>query len=157
MLNEGLIQKLDNGIYILNDYFDDEFYTFSLKYSKLIFSRTSALYLNGLYNKQLEYLEANFPYSYNVSKIKGLCCHQICSSKYDLGVIEIQTPAGNIVKTYDKERCICDLYLYDDLDNERIRYAISEYKRQGINHDKLFEYAKKLGIYDKIKAIFEVI
>lgn len=157
MANKNILQKLDSGIYILNNFIDDDFYTYFLKYSKLIYSRTSALYLNGLYNKQLEYLEANFPYTYNISKIKKIRCHPICDWKYDLGIIEIETPAGNLVKTYDMERCICDLFVYNDLDNEGVKFAIERYKKVGINHDKLYEYAKKLGVYKELRAIFEVI
>ena len=153
----GLISRIDNGIYLMNEYFQDDFYTLSLKYSRMIFCRKSALYLHDLTNTQIEYLQGNFPYGYNITNVQGVKGYVVGKTKYSIGICNIKTPLGNIVKTYDKERCICDLFIYNDFDNEETRYIIRSYKEGGINRDVLYSYAEKLGVLEKIKAIFEVI
>ena len=151
------ISRLYNGIYLLNGYQEDEFYTNSLRYENVVFSRRTALYLNGLTNRQLEIVEGNFPKNYNTSRITNMKCYRVNEPIYSLGKTEIKTPFGNIVKTYDKERCICNLFLYDDFDNEEKSFAVKSYKASGVDYDKLFEYADTLGVYTQIKSIFEVI
>ena len=39
MCKEGLIEKVDRGIYATKDYIYDEYYIFQLKYSKTIYSK----------------------------------------------------------------------------------------------------------------------
>lgn len=151
------ITRLCKGIYLLNGYQEDKFYTNSLYFSNAVFSRRSALYLNGLTNRQLETIEANFPYNQNTSRIITMKCYRVNETLYSLGKTEVKTPFDNIVKTYDKERCICNLFLFDNFDNEEKSFAVKAYKACGIDYDKLFEYADKLGVYTQIKSIFEVI
>lgn len=153
----GEITKLCTGIYLLNGFAEDEFYTNSLHYSNAVFSKRSALYLNGLTNRQLEVIQANFPKEYNTSKIITMQCSRVNQLLYSLGKMEIKTPFGNTVKTYDKERCICDLFLYDDFDSEEKTFTIKSYKESDVDYDKLFDYAEKLGVHIQIKSVFEVL
>ena len=157
LLSKGMIDKIEQGIYLLKDYFEDDFYTLSLKYSRLVFSKKTALYLNELTNQQLEYLEGDFPTGYNVSNVKNIKSYVVSNKKYNIGLTEVITPLGNKVKCYNKERCICDLFVYNKNDIEEVKYVIFNYKEMGINYDLLYEYAEELGVKDKVKSIFEVI
>lgn len=154
-LNE--ITKVHRGIYVLNDVVEDQLYIKSLTYSDLIFTNRTALYLNELTNRQLNEIDVAFPFGRNTTYYGLNSFISRKDSVYRTGITEVITPSGNLVKCYDKERCICNLFLYDVFDEEERAYAILEYKRKYLNLDKLYEYAKILGCYEQIKNIFEVI
>ena len=154
-LNE--ITKVHRGIYVLNDVVEDQLYIKSLTYSDLIFTNRTALYLNELTNRQLNEIDVAFPFGRNTTYYGLNSFISRKDSVYRTGITEVITHSGNLVKWYDKERCICNLFLYDVFDEEERAYAILEYKRKYLNLDKLYEYAKILGCYEQIKNIFEVI
>lgn len=63
---------------------------------------------------------------------------------YELGMIDVKTPSGNIVKAYDKERRICDIIRSKNrMDPEQVIYLIREYIK---SKDKVINYIEL--IYD---------
>ena len=76
---------------------------------------------------------------------------------YELGLTEVKTPFGNIVRVYDVERCICDIIRSKKrMDNEHIKYSIREYiKRKDKDHVKLSKYADKMGIKKEVMDLLE--
>ena len=113
--------------------------------------------MQGLSNSQLNILEACFPFGTNPTYIPVKCYVTRDKKLYELGIEYVETPSGNKVKCYDKERCICNLFLYDVYDDELKSYAIKEYKKNYLNVEKLYKYAEELGCYKIIKTIFEVL
>ena len=62
------------------------------------------------------------------------------------------------MRAYDKERCICDLFLRpDEYDAEERVYAIEEYRARSLDLEKLYSCAKQFGVYEKVKNVFEVL
>jgi len=155
---KGLIKKVASGAYILTDYIEDEFYINYLKNKDLIYTNNTALYLQELTPKQFENYQVNFLYGKNVSNVKNLD-YKVLRNKsiYELGKEFVMTPMGNLVPCYDKERSICNIFMLDFCDEEVKAFAIKEYKNKYLNINKLYDYAKKLKIYDDIKKIFEVL
>lgn len=152
-----VLRCLAQGIYILSDYVEDEIYTFALRYSKASFSRYTAMYLNGLTNRQLECIQANFPVTYNTTKIQGIKCYQPCKQLYELGQATVTTPLGHMVKSYNIERCICDLFYFDEFDIEDKSYAVKVIDKSRLDYDKLFSYAETMKVLPQVKSVFEVI
>ena len=65
---------------------------------------------------------------------------------------------GNILRCYDLERTICDIVkYYDKLDRELCNKALIEYFSENHDEKKLFLYAKKLKIYNKLIRKVEVL
>lgn len=157
LVNEGLITRVNRGIYVLSTQLEDELYINALKYPKAIFSRGTALYLNNMSNQTLYEIEVNLPHEYNTHRIKTLKTYRVNEIIYNTGETMIKTSFGNQVRSYDKERCICELFLHDDFDNEQKKYAIDAYVKEGIHYEKLYKYAKTLKIYEQIKQLFEVL
>ena len=158
LAKKGEITKVAPGIYITKKTIEDEFYINSIRYSKIVYSGDTAIFLNGLSNKQFPELEASIPYGTHIPKIEGFIVRQSRSQNFSLGIAEIETPFGNKVRCYDKERCICDLFIRpDNYDYEDRVYAIKEYKNNYLNFDKLYEYAKILGVYEIVRSVFEVV
>lgn len=157
LVNKGTIERVSRGVYIDVDYLEDEFYVISLKYPKLIFSRRTALYLNNMSNRSIDKIEANSTRNYFNENIKDIKIYRVNEEVYETGITDVITPFGNIVKTYNMERCICDLYLLDEYDIEQRKYAIDYYLTKKVNLERLYKYANKFGIYDKMLGIFEVL
>ena len=81
--------------------------------------------------------------NYHVDKINKN--HNIirCKKEFlNLGLTEVKTPYGHKVKTYDRERCICDIIKYKNKD----LIKLSEYSNiMGINK----EVMEFVGMYNE--------
>ncbi len=158
LVKNGQLEKIDRGIYISKNGVEDELFINSIKYSRIVYSGETALFLNGLSNKQTPIYEYSIPYGTNKPFIEGYKVRYSRKKTFYLGIIEIETPFGNKVRSYDKERCICDLFVHmDDFDYEDRVFAINEYKNKYLDFKKLYDYANKLGVYEKVSNVFEVI
>lgn len=136
----------------------DWYYVYYLKYPRIVYSGETSLFLNGLSAKQSADIEITLPYGVNVPKIDGAKIIVSRKQSVELGVSALETPFGNEVKAYDRERSICNLFIRSDcFDAEDRNYAIREYARRYLNLEKLYIYAKQLGIYEEIRNVFEVI
>lgn len=157
MVKEGSIVKVAPGIYITKDVIEDMFYIYSMQYKSIVYDGQTALYLNKLTNRQFNGYQVIVPYGSKVINYKFKVRTTRNKIFYDTGISNIETPYGNIVKCYDKERCICNLFLYNDFDEEEKSYAIREYKNNYLDIKKLYEYATILGCIEEMKNVFEVI
>ncbi len=149
MVKKGNIEKVGRGIYINSKKYEDSYYVFSLENPKAIFSHMTALYFHGLSIKapDSEYDITIFN-KYHNSKLKKYNIFYVTKDIYKVGLAEVLTPAGNKVKAYDMERCICDIIRSKKrMDIELIKYSVKEYlKRKGKDLNKLSAYAEKMGI-----------
>ena len=97
---------------------------------------------------------------YNPHRFKDLVnVYKVNKELYDLGVTEKKSPQGMKVKTYNLERTVCDIIKDKDsidieIRNKAIKKAI---KSKEFNASKMFEYAKQMNIYDKVKNYMEAI
>ena len=91
----------------------------------------------------------------NEEKVK---LYYVSDEQYELGLIHIKSPQGRVIRCYDVERCLCDLIkCKDEIYLEYLKYAFNEYYEvQKNDTKKLYEYAKKLNIYNKVKEFMEV-
>lgn len=157
MNNDNLITRITRGIYMLPSYFEDELYVNYLRYNKIIYTKNTALVFNNMSNRSLKSIDANVPHNYNPHRIKEVNIFRVNDIIYNLGKTLIETEFGNQVISYDIERTICDIFINDDLSGEEIKYALDSAKEQVINKERLYNYSKELGIYEKIKIILEVL
>jgi hypothetical protein len=86
-------------------------YNLQVRYKRGIFSGATALYLFGLTDRTPVKFQMTFPHNYNISTVKGenVKCNRVIIELYDLGVVDIKTPAGNTARTYNMERSFCDI------------------------------------------------
>lgn len=160
MEEEGLIERIDRGIYVTKDFKYDEYYLFQLKYPKAIFSYNTALYFYEMTERTPIKMDVTVYREYNPHRFKDLVnVYKVNKELYDLGVTEKKSPQGMKVKTYNLERTVCDIIKDKDsidieIRNKAIKKAI---KSKEFNASKMFEYAKKMNIYDKVKNYMEAI
>ncbi|MBQ8142564.1 MAG: type IV toxin-antitoxin system AbiEi family antitoxin domain-containing protein [Bacilli bacterium] len=155
------LNKIAPGFYANDNFIVDDYLILQRRYPKYIYAGLSALYLLGLTDKIPTNIEVSAPQNYHPSrsKVDSLIIHKLSNSNiYELGIKEVKTMFGNIVKTYDEERTICDVIKYrDKYDSETFNKAIKFYIRTINNQSKLFKYARELGVEKKVYEIMEVV
>ena len=159
-VQENGLERVARGIYITDDVWPDELYIMQIRNNAVIFSGETALYLHGLTDREYSEICVSVPTGYNASHLK---CNNVkikyaSKSSYGLGICNVPSLSGNMVKVYDRERCICDLISdRKKIEVQNFQTAMKEYM---LGKDKklsrMVEYAEKLGIRDEVMKYVEV-
>lgn len=160
LVNKNLIERVKNGLYVLKNSWGDEYFNLIYGNKYATYSHLTSLYFNDLCERvPMEYdITVKQNYAGSLSNNKKVKLYYVSCEQYDLGLIQIKSPQGRIINCYDVERCLCDLIkCKDKVYLEYLKYAFREYyKIQKNDVKKLYEYAKKLNVYDKVKEFMEV-
>ncbi len=158
--NEGL-GRVARGIYMSDDAWLDELFILQAKSEKIIFCGETALYLHGLIDREYSKICISVPRGFNVSHIKSDNLQVKYPSKeiYSLGVCQVPSSSGNLVRVYDKERCICDLIKErSSTDVQNFQTAIKEYiSDKDKRLSRLIQYAQTLGVREEVMKYVEVL
>ena len=160
MEKEGIIERIERGIYVTKDFKYDEYYLFQLKYPKAIFSYNTALYFYEMTERTPIKMDVTVYREYNPHRFKDIVnVYKTSKELYELGIVEKKSTQGMKVRTYNLERTICDIIkdkesIDIEIRNKAIKKAI---KSKEFNASKMFDYAKKMNIYDKVKNYMEAI
>jgi len=161
MLDLELLTKVDRGIYIKPDMWEDEMYILQYKYSRGVFSYETALYIHGLTDRTPMKYTMTFPYGYHVHSIKeeNVKIKKSIKDLYELGLTNGVSPCGNPIRLYDVERTLCDIVKGNNTcDIQIINQAMKQYaKMPGKNIAQLFDYAEKVRVKPKILNYMEVL
>ena len=148
-----MIEKVSRGLYVLPSAYEDSYFLFQQKYKKAIFSHMNALYFHNMTEEFPYNYTVTVPQNYHVDTVNEKCnVFYVSNEIYEIGLTEVETPNGVKVKSYDIERCICDIIRSKGrLDQEQVKKAIKNYI-QSNNKDmaKLSLYAGKMGIRKKV-------
>lgn len=149
-VREHDMEKVAHGIYILDNVWPDELFVLQQRNKNIIYSGETALYLHGLIDREYSHICFTVPTGYNATHIKkkNKEVRYANSEILDMGTCEIPSSSGNLVKVYDKERCICDLIKgRKKYEIQLYQTAIKEYmSSKEKNLSRLIEYAVKLGV-----------
>jgi len=161
MLDEKLLVKVDRGIYIKPEMWEDEMYILQYKFSRGIFSHETALFIHGMTDRTpLKYV-MTFPYGYHVKSLKqeNVIIRKSIKDLYELGLSNGISPYGNPIRLYDVERTLCDIVKGNNTcDIQIVNQAMKQYaKMPGKNITKLFDYAEKVRVKPKILNYMEVL
>lgn len=160
MEKEGIIEKIERGIYVTKEFKYDEYYIFQLKYPKTIFSHNTSLYFYEMTERTPIRMDVSISKNYNPYRFKDLAdVYRINDEIFDLGITYKKTPLGMKVRTYNLERTVCDIIKDKDSLDIEIRNKVIKncIKSKEFNANKMFEYAKKMKIYEKVKNYMEAI
>lgn len=158
---EGRLERVAQGVYLTLDAFDDEMYRLQVRSKRIIFSHETALYLQGLTDRDPLEWSVTVPRGYNATNLRdeGIKVYTVKNENFEMGITELRTSFGRPVKVYDKERTICDIIRNrNNMDiailNEAIkRYIESEYR----NIPQLLRYAKELDVQNIIRNYMEIL
>ena len=159
MENNNDIEKISRGIYLSPSTFEDSYFSFQQKYKKAIFSHMNALYFYGMTEEFPYQYTVTVPQSYHVNTVNEKCnVFYVSNDIYEMGVVEVETPSGNKVRAYDKERCICDIIRSKGrMDSEQVKKTMKQYiQSKDKNVAKLSDYAKRMGIIEKVMEMVNV-
>ena len=155
-VDSGFIRRVGHGLYIDNNLMEDEYYIIQKNYPLAVFSYDTALYILNLTNRAPYNIDITVPRD---KKVRGnYNVHRVSLNYYNIGIIEVLSPFGNPIKIYNAERCICDIIRCEDGMDLELQNRILDYyfKSKDKDIDKLLEYAKLFGIYEKVNTIVEV-
>lgn len=156
IIKKGYIKKVKRGIYMNPNVMEDEYYIIQMRYPSAIFSYNTAFHIMNMTNKTPSQIDIT---SVNGKTIRGnYNTHYVSEEKYNLGITTVNSPFGNPVKIYNAERTICDMLKSDnEFDLELQNRILNNYFNSKSKNIKLLEeYSKKLGIYEKVSTIIEV-
>ena len=159
-VQSGEIYQYRRGIYVKSDAWEDEFFLLQLKYERGIFSHETALYLLGYSDRCPCKFTMTFPQGYNCHSLKSenVIVKKALKENYELGIIEIKSPCGNMIKVYDFERTLCDCLKGQGTDVQIINPAMRKYVfSSDINILKLIKYSEQLHVKGKISKYLEVL
>lgn len=160
MVEQGRLQRVNRGIYMVEGGRYDGYYFFQKRYKVAIFSYLSALYLHQLMDSIPNKLEVTLYRGYNPHRMdENIIKHYVTKEVHELGIIDCKTMYGNTVRVYDLERTICDLIKNRKaIDSEIFSKVLNRYASSS-NKDlaKLYKYAQKMKILDKVLGLVEVL
>lgn len=161
LVQQGNLERASRGVYTLPEVWEDEFVVLQSRYKRGIYSLDTVLYLTDLTDRTPIRFNMTFPYGYNLTnpKADGILCRGIRLSLYDVGITELVTPSGNMVRGYSVERTLCEiLQLKHHMDIQIIIEAFKRYtKRTEKNIPLLSEFAKLLKVEKKLRSYLEVL
>ena len=160
LIKKNKIERVSRGVYIKKNVLVDEFVILQSKSKYAIYSNATAPYLHGLSNRiPIRYdITVKSGYKGSLQKEKNVNLFYTKKELLELGVTDYKLDSGNIIRVYDLDKTICDIIKNKKkIDAEIFNKAIREYfysKKK--NPLKLYEYAKKMNIYNKVRDTFEV-
>ncbi len=160
MTDKGIIRRVEYGVYATDKFIYDEYYLFQLKHPNVIFSYNTALYLQNMTERTPTKMDITTRSNNNLSRYKDkINLYRVNDSILNLGKIKVKTICGNEVNSYNLERTVCDIInnkanIDIEIANKAIKRCI---KTKDFDANKMFDYAKKLKIYNKVKDYMEAI
>lgn len=153
-VKEKGLTKHGRGLYLSEDALPDEFALLQARFPKAIFSHDTALFLHEMSEREPIPLSVSVDSGYNSPTLRdqGVHIHYVKPEWYGLGICDVKTPDGNIVRAYDKERTICDLIRNKNgVDVTEFNYALKTY---ATSKDKnlacLSEYARTMNMESRV-------
>lgn len=162
MEQNGEIERVSRGVYRSTAAFiEDELFSFQSRYSSTIFSHETALYLHDLTDRAPLAYSITVPSGYHSQFLNnsGHKIFYVSRDLFDLGIILMNTPHGNKVRTTDLERTICDIMRSrNQIDIQVRNAALKRYvKNKDRNLDLLYAYAKRFRAQNIVRENLEIL
>lgn len=81
--------------------------------------------------------------------------------RFELGIAQVHTPTETLARTYDAERCLCDLLRArrsGKADLQLFYDALHAYMKSAEkNLSKVARYAREFGVTDELRDVMEVL
>ena len=160
-VKEHAMEKVAQGIYIADDVWPDELFILQTRNPSVIYSSETALYLHGLIDREYTEICITVPNGYNATRLKeaNVQVRYVPKEIHDMGVCSVLSISGNMIRAYNKERCICELIKdRKKYEVQNFQTAVKDYMTgKEKNLSRLLEYAEKLKIRDEVMKYVEVL
>lgn len=161
LVNNNVIERVSRGLYVRTNSLPNDLVILQNKSKNAIYSNMTALYLYGFSDRlPIKYdITVNSGYNGSLQDVDNVNLFYTKKELLNLGEIVYRLDSGNLIKVYDSERTICDVIKNKNrLDQELVNKALRKYfYSKEKNTLKLYEYAKKMKIYKKVRSVFEIL
>ena len=161
LVNNNVIERVSRGLYVRTNSLPDDLVILQNKSKNAIYSNLTALYLYGFSDRlPIKYdITVNSGYNGSLQEVDNVNLFYKKKELFNLGEIVYRLDSGNLIKVYDLERTICDVIKNKNrIDQELVNKALRKYfYSKEKNTLKLYEYAKKMKIYKKVRSVFEIL
>ena len=160
-VRQNEMERIAPGVYITEDAWEDRLYLLQIRNRNIIFSHETALYIHNLSDREPFAPVITVKRGYNAKHLKdlGATIHTVRDEWFTLGLMDAETFAGNMIRVYDKERCICDIVKRKNkIDIQIFQTAITSYfsdKDKDIH--KLMNYAKTMQLEERVRQYTEIL
>ncbi|MGX7351966.1 type IV toxin-antitoxin system AbiEi family antitoxin domain-containing protein [Enterococcus canis] len=112
LVERGEVCQKMPGIYTLPDTIFDVYFALQQKYTRSIFSHKTALFLQGMIDLNVDGYDLTFPNGSTRKVADGLnvVVHFTPIKNYLDEVTVIQSPMGNNINVFSKERTLCEIW-----------------------------------------------
>lgn len=155
------LERVAFGLYRTQDAWDDGMHVLQSRYPDAVFSHESALFLLGLTDREPGRYSITLRAGSSSSSLssEGVKVVKVRADLFDLGLIEMKSPFGHTVRTYNAERTICDIVRKRRLvEAQDVQGALKAYLR---SRDKdiplLMRYAKAFSVENFLNRYLEVL
>ena len=161
LVNNNVIERVSRGLYVRTNSLPDDLVILQNKSKNAIYSNMTALYLYDFSDRlPIKYdITVNSGYNGSLQEVDNVNLFYTKKELLNLGEFVYRLDSGNLIKVYDLERTICDVIKNKNrLDQELANKALRKYfYSKEKNTLKLYEYAKKMKIYKKVRSVFEIL
>lgn len=160
-VNSRGLERQSQGIYLSKDAIPDEFALLQARFPKAVFSHDSALFLHNMSEREPIPLSVSVGSGYNSSSLKaqGVRIYYVKPEWHAMGACDVETPDGNLVRAYDRERTICDIIRRkNSADVTEFNHALRTYVSfRDKDLARLSEYARAMNMESRLWDVMGVL
>lgn len=155
------LERVSKGIYLSPDTWVDPYYLLQTRYPQIIFSHETALYLLGMAEREpLQFtVTAKAGYHAKSMEEQNVKVYRVKKELLELGIVNLESPDGHLVKVYNAERTVCDmLRSRSNVEIQDLQSAIKGYvRKKEKNLPQLMRYAKEFRVEKILRSYLEVL
>ena len=155
------LERVAQGLYMSQEAWDDGMYVIQVRYPEAVFSHETALYLLKLAEREPTQFSLTLKANTNSAGLskQGIKVYKVKEDLFSIGETEVKTPAGHVVRVYNTERTICDLFRSRrNIEIQDFQVAVKEYlRKKEKNLPLLMRYAKAFSVEKLVRQYLEVL
>jgi len=155
------LERVSQGVYMSADAWEDGMYLLQARFPQAVFSHETALFLLELADREPLQYTVTVKSHRNATSIcaQGVKAYQVKAALYEDGIITVPSLAGHMVRAYNAERTICDLFRSrSQIEMQDLQTALREYvKLKSKNLPLLMRYAKAFRVEKILQPYLEAL
>jgi hypothetical protein len=160
-VKERGLERVAQGLYMSQNAWEDGMYVIQVRYPAAVFSHETALYLLNLSNREPVQYTVTLKTGANSAGLtkQGIKVYKVRGTLFAKGITELQSPVGHMLRVYNPERTICDVFRSRrNIEIQDLQTAIREYVRfKGKDIPLLMRYAKSFSVEKIVRQYLEVL
>lgn len=160
-VREHSLERVAHGLYMSQDAWEDGMFVIQVRYPEAVFSHESSLYLLNLANREPAPFSVTLKTGTNTAGLskQGIKVYKVKEELFGEGVVEVRSPSGHMVRAYNAERTICDLFRSRrNIEIQDLQDAVKTYIRlKEKNIPQLMRYARAFSVEKIIRQYLEVL